>query len=161
MMEEEQSIEISSVAPLGFQNDDVQSLNSDDAATVESFNNSGGRTRIVKLAVAGLAVASVAIGLGVGFGAKNNANANLSASSAKVNEAGGAVSSFDCAGELAASSGKVSLAALARVSVRGCRIGPTVKPLTTHRLSHHSPLFNLRAASPAVALAAPAQAAAR
>ena len=114
MMEEEQSIEISSVAPLGFQNDDVQSLNSDDAATVESFNNSGGRTRIVKLAVAGLAVAAVAIGLGVGFGTKNNANANLSTSSARVNGADG-LSILDCeASGGILSSGKVSLAAFER-----------------------------------------------
>ncbi|EJK46448.1 hypothetical protein THAOC_34883 [Thalassiosira oceanica] len=106
---EEQSVEIASVAPMALGADDVQSLNSDDSATVESFNNSGGRRRIVKLAVAGLAVAAVAIGLGVGFGTRKNSaqnDANLSASSSAAARGDGDMgdyswgSDYECIEEL-------------------------------------------------------------
>ena len=80
---------------------DVQSLNSDGSATVESFNNSGGgRRRIVKLAVAGLAVAAVAIGLGVGIGLSKRGQKSASTSASQFSTNAYVKSSrLDCAGE--------------------------------------------------------------
>ena len=94
--------------------DDVQSLGSDDSASVESSNNSGRRRGIVKLAIAGLAVAAVAavtVGLGVGLSNRGKNSASTSASQFKVNAN---VGSMYCEGEMGSvtsAGGKVRLAA--------------------------------------------------
>ena len=131
-MMEEQSVEISSVAPTGpaqesaFAND-VQSLASDDSASVESVNNRGGRRSIVKVALAGLGLAALAIGLGIGIGsstnkAKGGANNVASSNAASADSSWG--SGYECISEVnPLGSGKVSLAACERRRARRGRRG--------------------------------------
>jgi len=104
----EQSVEVSSMAPMSQAHaDDVQSLNSGDSATVESFNNSGGRRRIVKLAVAGLAMAAVAIGIGAGVGLSKRGQKSVTTSASQFKANANVKSNLSCPGELGASkSGK-------------------------------------------------------